>query len=192
MRTFGRLLSVVAAAAALAATVRPALAGPDIEVSFETDGASRQRLIHAEARFPVQSAGIQRVFAAIIAYPELHDWIRDTRLVRTTAHSEEFMVEFSFPWPVGKKWSRVEVRRQGDSAIEWRQIEGSLKANQGRITFSNHNGEAHIDYRAVIDIGLPDALTRPHKKKFVTEFLDAVYQQASAAEPATAFALAAR
>ena len=192
MRPLRRLLSLVALAVSLAGTVRPVLAEPDIEVSFERDGTSAHRLIHAEALFPARGADIQRVFAAISAYPELHDWIRTTRPLGRTARGEQFLVEFEFPWPVGKQWSRVEVRRHDDSAIEWHQIEGSLKANRGRIAFATRDGAAHIDYRAVIDVGFPDALTRPYKKRFVSEFLGAVYQQARTSGTATSIALASR
>jgi hypothetical protein len=192
MNRLRRILSLIALAASLAAAVRPALAEPEIQVSFESDGSSGQRLIHAEGLFPVRGADIQRVFTAISAYPQLHDWIRAARPLARSAHAEEFLVEFRFPWPVGKQWSRVEVRRDGDSAIEWRQIEGSLKANHGRIAFTTRNGDAHIDYRAAIDVGLPDAFSRPYKKQFVTEFLDAVYQTARASSMASNVALAAR
>jgi uncharacterized membrane protein len=190
VKRLGRLLSLLAVAASLSGTVRPVLAEPDIEISFERDGTSAHSLIRAEALFPAPGADVQRVFAAISAYPELHDWIRATQLVRKTAQGEEFLVEFEFPWPVGKQWSRVEVRRHDDSAIEWHQIEGSLKANRGRIAFATRDGAAHIDYRAVIDVGFPDALTRPYKKRFVSEFLGAVYQQARSSDTATAIALA--
>jgi hypothetical protein len=185
-----RLLSLVALAVDLSGATRSALAEPDIEISFERDGTSAHRLIHAEALFPAQGPDIQRVFAAISAYPELHDWIRATRQVGTTPHGDEFLIDFEFPWPVGKQWSRVEVRRHDDSAIEWHQVDGSLKANRGRIVFSTRSGAAHIDYRAVIDVGFPDAFTRPYKQRFVSEFLGAVYQQARTASATGTFALA--
>ena len=192
MRRLQRLLSLLAVAASLTGTVRPVLAEPDIEISYERDDSSADSLIRAEALFPVRSSDIQRVFAAISAYPELHDWIRSTRLVRKTVQGEEFLVEFAFPWPVGKQWSRVEVRRHADNSIEWHQIDGSLKANRGRIAFSTRGGAAHIDYRAVIDVGFPDALTRPYKKRFVSEFVGAVYQEARSRSSSTAIALASR
>jgi hypothetical protein len=170
--------------------MRPALAEPDIEISFERDGSSAHRLIHAEALFPTEGADIHRVFAAISDYPELHDWIRTTRRVGRTPHGEQFLIDFEFPWPVGKQWSRVEVRRHDDSAIEWHQVEGSLKANRGRIAFSTRSGAAHIDYRAVIDVGFPDAFTRPYKERFVSEFLGAVYDEARTSRATRAIALA--
>ena len=190
MKHLSRLLLLVALAAGLAGTMSSALAEPDIEISFERDGTSAQRLIHAEALFPLQGTDIHRVFAAITAYPELHDWIRATRRVGKTPYGEQFLIDFEFPWPVGKQWSRVEVRRHGDSAIEWHQVEGSLKANRGRIAFSTRNGAAHIDYRAVIDVGFPDAFTRPYKKRFVSEFLGAVYHEARTPSATTDIALA--
>jgi hypothetical protein len=190
MTRLSPLLSLVLLAVGLAGATRSALAEPDIEISFPRDATSAHGLIHAEALFPVQGADIHRVFSAISAYPELHDWIRATRRVGKTPHGEQFLIDFEFPWPVGKQWSRVEVRRHGDSAIEWHQVEGSLKANHGRIAFSTRSGAAHIDYRAAIDVGLPDAFTRPYKKRFVSEFLGAVYEQARTSSPTGALALA--
>lgn len=192
MKRLRRLLSLAALVAGLGCGARGALAGPDIEIGFESVDDAGQRLIHAEALFPVAGAEVQRVFAAIGGYPSLHAWIQSARRVASSAHSEEFLVEFRFPWPVGQQWSRVEVRRQGDSAIEWRQMEGSLKANHGRIAFASRGSDAHIDYRAVIDVGVPEPLSRPYKKRFVSEFLDAVYSQARAAATFTGVALASR
>lgn len=187
-----RLLWLAALGAALGCSVQGALAGPDIDISFEGPDANGQRVIHARALFPVAGAEVQRVFEAIGDYPSLHDWIDSARLVASDAHSEQFLVEFRFPWPVGRQWSRVEVRRQGEHAIEWHQVEGSLKANHGRIAFASRGADAHIDYRAVIDVGLPEPLSRPYKKRFVSEFLDAVHLQASTAGTLTGVALASR
>jgi uncharacterized membrane protein len=184
-----RLLSLVALLIGLAGATRSVLAEPHIEISFERDGTT-QRLIHAQALFPARGADIHRVFAAISAYPELHDWIRATRRVGKTPYGEQFLIDFEFPWPVGKQWSRVEVRRHDDSAIEWHQVEGSLKANRGRIAFTSRSGAAQIDYRAVIDVGFPDAFTRPYKERFVSEFLGAVYHEARSSSATTDIALA--
>jgi uncharacterized membrane protein len=108
----------------------------------------------------------------------LHEWIEETRLVDSDLHSQDFLVKFRFPWPVGHQWSRVRVWHQGKEGIRWRQIEGSLHANRGEISFGTRDGQAHVDYRAAIDVGLPDLFTQPYKKRFVAEFLGAVYDRA--------------
>ena len=192
MRRLRQLLPVLALLSGAAIAAPPALATPEIDISFDSVDDAGRRLIHAEALFPVAGNAVQRVFAAIAAYPALHDWIVSTRHTASGPDGEEFLVEFRFPWPVGQQWSRVEVRRRGDSSIEWRQIEGSLKANHGRIAFASRGANAHIDYRAIIDVGYPEPLTRPYKKRFVSEFMQAVYLQARAADGVSGVALASR
>ena len=91
-------------------------------------------------------------------------------------------MKFAFPWPVGRQWSQVEVRHSGNT-IFWRQVDGSLKANHGRISFTTVDSEVHIDYRAAIDIGLPELWTQPYKEKFIREFLTAACQQAETTVP---------
>ena len=55
-----------------------------------------------------------------------------------------------------------------------------MQSNQGRLSFFAAGGQVRIDYRASIGIGLPDALTRHYRKKFVLEFIGAIYDQATA------------
>ena len=165
-------------------------AGPRIEIGFEADASDNQKLVHAKAVFDAPQALVFDVFNRITAYPMLHDWIRETALVDMRDDSQEYLVEFSFPWPVGRQWSRVEVHHRGHT-IYWRQAAGSLKANHGRISFTTAGNEVHIDYRAAIDIGLPELWTRAYKKKFVTEFLTAAYQQSRTSGSAAPLALAA-
>ncbi|MGD2073654.1 MAG: hypothetical protein PVI91_02140 [Gammaproteobacteria bacterium] len=177
MTALRRRLYLASVAIHLLSVALPALAEPHIEVSFEPE-ASGDRLIRAQALFPVDSPVIQSIFTAIPEYPSLHDWIEETQRVGGDLHSQDYLVKFRFPWPVGRQWSRVRVWHEGKKGIHWRQVEGSLQANRGDISFSTRNGRAHIDYRAVIDVGLPDLLTQPYKKKFVTEFLGAVHDRA--------------
>ncbi len=184
------MLHRLAFTAVVACAAQTAHAGPNIEVNFETDSGSSQKLIHAEALFPARRAVIHDIFTAITEYPALHEWIVATQLVQDNAESQEVLVEFRFPWPVGREWSRVEVRHLGQHAIHWHQIEGSLKANRGEIRFTTLDGRAHIVYRAVIDVGLPDAWTRHYKQKFVAEFLGAVADRATASSTTRALTLA--
>ena len=55
---------------------------PRIEVSFEADGADGQKLVHAQAVFPTSQSTVYNIFNGITDYPKLHDWIRETTLVR--------------------------------------------------------------------------------------------------------------
>jgi uncharacterized membrane protein len=130
---------------------------------------------HRQITTPIKSQ-LYEVFNAIAEYPALHNWIQDTKIESDARNGrQEFFIKFKFPWPVGERWSRVEVQREGDSVISWHQLEGTLKMNQGRIVIAEHEQQAHIDYRAVIDVGFPNAVTRSYKKQFVSEFLSAIH-----------------
>jgi uncharacterized membrane protein len=174
MRLLCRLLLMLA----LAYTANPSVAAPLIAINFEQEQGSKNEWIHAKANCHTTEQQLYEVLNAIVKYPALHSWIRDTKIESNTMNGgQQFLIEFKFPWPVGKRWSRVEVKREGDSIISWRQLEGSLKKNQGRIEITEHKQQAHIDYRAIIDVGYPNAFTRGYKKKFVSEFLEAIYDQ---------------
>ncbi|MGB7933669.1 MAG: hypothetical protein WCH04_15885 [Gammaproteobacteria bacterium] len=182
------LLAILAAG--LICPCPPVLAGPQIEVSFKTDAADSQKLIHAQAVFSAPRPVVYNIFNGITTYPMLHDWIRETTLVSEDHDSQEFLVKFSFPWPVGSQWSRVEVRHGGNT-IFWRQVDGSLKANHGRISFTTVDSKVHLDYDAAIDVGMPELLTRSYKEKFIREFLTAAYHQAETTVSTPALVLAA-
>jgi uncharacterized membrane protein len=155
-------------------------AAPQIEISFETDSAASQKLVHARAEFPAGQETVYAIFNGVTAYPLLHDWIQETTRVGTGRNSQEYLVKFMFPWPAGSQWSRVEVQHKGN-AIYWNQLEGSLRANDGYISIEAAEDGVRIDYRAAIDIGLPELWTQSYKKKFVSEFLSAVCKRAEAA-----------
>jgi len=165
-------------------------AEPRIEVTFEADATDSQKLIHAQAVFPASQSTVYNVFNSITTYPRLHDWIRETTLVSAGKDSQEFLVKFAFPWPVGRQWSRVEVRHSGNT-IFWTQLEGTLEANHGRISLTSADSHVHIDYRAAIDIGLPESWTQSYKEKFIREFLSAAYHQAETSSSTPALFLAA-
>jgi hypothetical protein len=171
---FARLVFL---AVALIGLYSPVFAEPRIEVGFEAGAGDSQKLVHAQAVFPARQSVVYNIFDGITAYPKLHDWIRNTTLVSAGKDSQQFLVKFAFPWPVGRQWSRVEVRHEGNT-IFWRQVEGSLKANHGRISFGTVGGDVHIDYRAAIDIGLPELVTQSYKEKFIREFLTAACDRA--------------
>jgi hypothetical protein len=166
-----------------------AFAGPQIEIRFEADSTDSQKLIHAQAVFAVPQPVIYDIFNRITTYPMLHDWVRETTQVSEDHDSQVFLVKFSFPWPVGSQWSRVEVRHRGNT-IFWKQVDGSLEANHGRISFTTVDSKVHIDYQAAIDVGLPELWTRSYKEKFIREFLTAAYNQAETAVSTPALVLA--
>ena len=181
-----RTLSLLSLLVCLISPVGQAGTTPRVEVDFDSDGPSGQELIHARAEFHSHGSETWEALAAITGYPEHHPWITDARLVRqTNDRQQEFLIEFSFPWPVGRRWSRIEVQKDGPRKLAWRQLAGSLQSNQGQLSFFSAGGQVRIDYRASIDLGLPDALTRHYRKKFVLEFIGAIYDRVSAAQPAT-------
>ena len=190
MKALKSILRIVVFDAGLICLAGSVFAEPSIEVTFEADATDSQKLIHAQAVFDAPRTVVYNIFNRITTYPMLHDWVRETILVSEDHDSQEFMVKFSFPWPVGSQWSRVEVRHGGNT-IFWKQIDGSLRANHGRISFTTADSNVHIDYRAAIDIGLPELLTQSYKEKFIREFLTAAYHQAETTVSTPALVLAA-
>ena len=71
-------------------------------------------------------------------------------------------------------------------------MEGTLKANHGRISFTASGSDVHIDYRAAIDIGLPESWTKSYKERFIKEFLTAACAQAETATAPEKLLLATR
>jgi len=186
-----RTLSVLLLAVCLTYPASEANAAPVIEIDFKSDEASGQELIHARAELGSHGAETWKALGAITAYPALHPWICDTHLLRQSGERlQEFLIEFEFPWPVGRRWSRIEVQRESPVRISWRQLEGSLQVNQGQLSFNSRGGEVHIDYQATINVGLPDAWTRYYRQKFVSEFLGAVYDQVTTRPSAKGLTLA--
>lgn len=154
-----------------------ASASPHIDIEFETDQSTGQEWIHAKANCDVKKQQAYDVFNAIIDYPAFHHWIQNAEAVSVEKFViEEFLIEFDLPWPVGEQWSRVQIQRN-NSVISWRQIEGSLNANSGSVTIIEDKNLAHVDYRAILDLGYPDAFTREYKEQFVSEFLVAIYNR---------------
>lgn len=164
-------------AVVLVFTTGSTLAAPPIDIEFETDQTTGQEWIHAKANFHAKEQQAYEVFNAIVDYPELHNWIHNAKAEGEENNDhQEFLIEFNFPWPVGKQWSRVKIQKN-NSILSWKQTEGSLDMNRGRITIAEYEGQAHVDYRAILDVGYPDAFTRGYKEQFVTEFLAAIYNR---------------
>ena len=151
-------------------------ATPDIDIKFEEETGINSEWIHAKANCHTTGEQLYEVVDAVINYPELHSWIRDTKIENNNANiSQKILMEFTFPWPVGEQWSRIEVTKKNKSTITWRQLEGSLIMNRGRVVIVEHDQQAYIDYRANIDVGYANVLTRDYKEAFVVEFLKAIY-----------------
>jgi len=183
------ILRIVVFDAGLICLAGSVFAEPSIEVTFEADATDSQKLIHAQAVFDAPRTVVYNIFNRITTYPMLHDWVRETTQVSEDHDNQVFLVKFSFPWPVGSQWSRVEVRHRGNT-IFWKQVDGSLEANHGRISFTTVDSKVHIDYQAAIDVGLPELWTRSYKEKFIREFLTAAYNQAETAISTPALVLA--
>lgn len=188
MKTLLQLLSLVVTVWSFGLAT-PALADPTIDISFESSDNDAQKLVRAQAVFPMNESVVLRLFQGITDYPAFHHWIHKTRLLSQSGDTREFRIEFDFPWPVGRQWSRVEVTQVGQTIV-WKQIEGTLKANHGRIEFKADCKQVQIDYRAAMDIGLPESVTRSFKQRFVNDFLSAVYHKAESVERSNASILA--
>jgi len=153
-------------------------ASPPIDIQFLKEQGSESEWILAKANCLSAKPPVRKALDAVVNYPRLHSWIQDTRLESQLIDgARQFRIEFRFPWPVGQQWSLVEVKKVGDSTISWHQLEGSLKMNRGRIVITERNQQTHLDYRANIDVGYPNTVTRHYKKKFVLEFLNAIYEE---------------
>ena len=151
------------------------VAETQIEVEFMQEKGSTNEWIHAKAHCLTPERQLHEVLNAVVKYPVLHSWIKDTKPESNLINGvRQFLVEFRFPWPVGKQWSRVEVKKEADSTISWHQLEGTLKMNRGSIVITERNQQTLLDYRAIIDVGYPNTFTRGYKKKFVLEFLRAI------------------
>lgn len=172
--TVNQILRIAALTTAAALPAATALAAPPVDIAFETNADYDGKLVRAQTVFPAAGGAVYSVFDSIMHYPQLHDWIRETVHLATNGDTREFLVQFRFPWPVGAQWSRVEVRRNHNEIV-WKQLDGSLVANHGSIRFESSGGNVSIDYRAAIDVDLPELWTRAFKKKFITEFLGAAY-----------------
>lgn len=169
MSSFARILCGIARATGMSLSI-PAmtakaspLSEPENAIGFENGSISGDEFFSAETSFQAGRAAIWNAFAAITEYPSLHEWIGEARVVGHTGDArQEFLVKFPFPWPIVIRWSRVEGSREHGSEISWRQIEGDLNANEGRISISGKDDQAHIHYRAIINVGVPAMLARPY------------------------------
>ena len=154
-----------------------AQAMPQIDIEFETDQTTGQEWIHAKTNYLAREAQAYEAFNAIIDYPKLHHWIENTKAENEeNSDHQVFLIEFDFPWPLGKQWSRIQIQKC-NSVISWNQTEGSLNINRGKIAITEYEGQAHVDYRAILDVGYPDVFTRGYKEQFITEFLIAIYDR---------------
>ena len=157
----------------------PPDAAPIIHIEVIKEESTGHDQIHAEAEYRIEGFAIIKVIEKLRDYPKLHDWIdKVTPLDAADNSRQEFMVEFRLPWPIGREWSRIEVEVRSGEGISWRQIEGSLAANEGEMML-NYNGEqSRIDYRASISLKSSSSMVRYYIKRFVNDFLVAIGLQA--------------
>jgi hypothetical protein len=162
--------------AVFTASIDLVLATPDIDIEFEEEQGVSSEWIRAKASCHTTSQQLHEVIDAIVEYPVLHSWIQGAEIeTDDSSGAQIILVEFVFPWPVGEQWSRIEVKKENESTITWHQLEGSLGMNSGRVVITEYEQEAYVDYRANIDVGYANVLTREYKEEFVTEFLMAIY-----------------
>ncbi len=168
---------------ALLVICNAALAEPAIKIHFAKDSTSGQETLNAQTVFDHHGAALRRVLLSFHDYADLHPWITEATLTRPAVGGKsEFLIRFKFPWPVGQRWSRIEVSTDYRNSITWHQVEGTMNANTGQLKFVASGQSIRIDYSAVIHVGLPNALTRGFKKRFVREFIDAAHTRATEAD----------
>lgn len=170
----------------LLTTCNAALAEQVVKTHFVNNAESGQEVMKAQATFGHYSEELRKVLLSFRGYADLHPWITETEISNSpVAGTSQVLIRFKFPWPVGKRWSRIEVNRDGQDAIVWRQIEGTLRANEGQLKFATDGQNIRIDYSAILNTGFPDRWTRSFKKQFVTEFINAAHLRAAEAGPGT-------
>ena len=154
-------------------------AGPTIDITFEQGGSPGEQIIHVETDFGVVGSAACEVLCVFPDYALLHPWIVESQLESVSPDGTQvvyFVIDL--PWPVGRQWSRLDVERFGDRTMAWQQVEGSFKENHGTVVLRPENGQTHLSYWAVIDVGVPGFAARPFQEQFVREFLQAVYDAA--------------
>ena len=170
----------ICATLALLVTCNIVLAEQAIKIRFAEDSTSGQETLNAHTVFDQHGAALRTVLLSFHDYADLHPWITEATLTSPIAgEKSEFLIQFKFPWPIGQRWSRVEVSTDQRNSINWHQVEGSMKANAGQLKFVASGQGIRVDYSAVINAGLPNALTRGFKKRFVREFIAAAHTRAT-------------
>ena len=170
----------ICATLALLVACNVVLAEQAIKIRFAKDSTSGQETLNAHTVFDHHGTALRSVLLSFQGYAELHPWITGATLTSPTAGgNSEFLIQFKFPWPIGQRWSRVEVSTDYQNSINWHQVEGTMKANAGQLKFVASGQGIRVDYSAVINAGLPNALTRGFKKRFVREFIDAAHTRAT-------------
>ena len=170
----------ICATLVLLVTCNVGLAEQAVKIQFAKDSASGQETLNAHTVFDQHGTALRTVLLSFHDYADLHPWITEARLTSPTAGGKsEFLIQFKFPWPIGQRWSRVEVSTDQRNSISWHQVEGTMKANAGQLKFVASGQGIRVDYSAVINAGLPNALTRGFKKRFVREFIDAAHTRAT-------------
>ena len=156
------------------------LAEQTIKIQFAKTSTSGQETLNAQTVFDRHGDALRRVLLSFQDYADLHPWITEVTLVKPTAGEKpEFLLRFKFPWPVGERWSRIEVNTDYRNSIIWRQVEGTMTANEGQLKFVADGQSIRVDYSAIINVGLPNILTRGLKKRFVKEFIGAAHTLAT-------------
>jgi hypothetical protein len=170
----------VALLLAAGTAVQAFAADASIDVVFEDGGTPREQIIHVEADLGAAGPDACQVLCGLTNYVELHPWIAESELEWTFPDGTR-VVRFvlDLPWPLGRQWSRLEVEQFGDRTLAWQQVEGSFRSNHGTLVLRPQDGGVHLSYWAVIDLGLPNVVTRPFQEQFIREFLGAVRTAAS-------------
>ena len=161
-------------------TQQQASASQPIEVNITNDDRSGLDIIQAQTAFDNHGTALRRILLAISGYADLHPWIVSSTLIGSgDQEGQEFLIEYDFPWPVCRRWSRIRVHKEDENTISWHQIAGNMQKNEGQLRFSSSSHQSiNVSMSAIIGIGLPEILIREFKKQFVKDFIVTAYDQA--------------
>lgn len=151
-----------------------------IDITIEKGVTTGYDHIHAIGDFRGRESAFREVMMHVPEYARLHEWIDKVTLINVNENDKQaFMIEFVFPWPVGRKWSHIQVETNSDNMISWRQIDGSFKKNEGYMSYTATDISLKIDYSAKVDLGYSPRMVRPYIEQFVTDFIKGIGKRAA-------------
>jgi hypothetical protein len=181
VRRAGRLLlsGVFSGAVFMLGSVAVAEPLPGVHVFYQAGADPGDEILYVEGRIDAPLSAVCHVVCDFAGWQSLHPWIISSRLEGTSEDGSSLVdVTTDLPWPIGQRWSRLEIQPFGGRTVAWQQIEGSFRQNYGTVVLEDRDMGTEVHYWAVIDLGLPRVIARPFEKYFVEEFWRAVSQAA--------------
>jgi hypothetical protein len=182
LRRVGRSLSRALFFGAVIATpcsFAVAAAPPGLQVLHEAGADPGEEILYVQGRIDAPISAVCHVVFDIPGWQSLHPSIVSSHL-ESIRDDGSWVVDVTadFPWPIGRRWSRLEVELFGGRTVAWQQINGSFRQNHGTVILVDRDSSTDVRYWAVIDLGLPRVIARPFENYFVEEFWQAVSQAA--------------